>query len=51
MYHTIVKVMGKIPVLIAWAFRKKNGFPLEHSSKISCEIEDAQVYHQYQRRK
>ena len=27
MYHTIVKVMGKIPVLIAWAFRKKNGFP------------------------
>ena len=34
MYHTIVKVMGKIPVLIAWAFRKKNGFPLEHSSKI-----------------
>ena len=34
MYHTIVKLMGKIPVLIAWTFRKKNGFPLEHSSKI-----------------
>ena len=34
MYHTIVKLMGKIPVLIAWTFRKKNGFPLEYSSKI-----------------
>ena len=34
MYHTIVKLMGKIPVLIARTFRKKNGFPLEHSSKI-----------------
>ncbi len=33
MYTTIVKVMGKIPVLIAWAFRKKNGYPLEYSSK------------------
>jgi citrate synthase len=33
MYNPIVKVMGKIPVLIAWAFRKKNGFPLEYSSK------------------
>ena len=34
MYHTIVKLMGKIPVLIDWTFRKKNGFPLEYSSKI-----------------
>jgi citrate synthase len=34
MYNPIVKVMGKIPVLIAWTFRKKNGFPLEYSSKI-----------------
>lgn len=33
MYNTIVKVMGKIPVLISWTFRKKNGFPLEYSSK------------------
>ena len=33
MYSTIVKVMGKIPVLISWTFRKKNGFPLEYSSK------------------
>ena len=33
MYNPIVKVMGKIPVLIAWTFRKKNGFPLEYSSK------------------
>jgi citrate synthase len=33
MYTTIVKVMGKIPVLIAWAFRKKNGYPLEYSGK------------------
>ena len=33
MYNPIIKVMGKIPVLVAWAFRKKNGFPLEYSSK------------------
>ena len=33
MYNTIVKVMGKIPVLMAWTFRKKNGLPLEYSSK------------------
>jgi len=33
MYNPIVKVMGKIPVLIAWTFRKKNGLPLEYSSK------------------
>ena len=29
----LLKLMGKIPVLISWTFRKKNGFPLEYSSK------------------
>ena len=30
LYETIVKVLGKIPVLIAWTFRKKNGLPLDY---------------------
>ena len=34
MYDTIVKVMGKIPILVGWSFRKKNGFPLQYSMKL-----------------
>jgi citrate synthase len=30
LYETIVKVLGKIPVLIAWTIRKKNGLPLDY---------------------
>ena len=30
LYDTIVKVLGKIPVLVAWTFRKKNGLPLDY---------------------
>ena len=34
MYNTIVKVLGKVPILVGWAFRKQNGFPLQYSMKI-----------------
>ena len=34
MYNTIVKVLGKVPILVGWAFRKQKGFPLDYSMKI-----------------
>lgn len=33
MYNAIVKIMGKFPVLVAWAMRKKEGLPLNYGSK------------------
>tara|TARA_B100000787_G_scaffold92530_1_gene68310 strand:- start:3009 stop:4313 length:1305 start_codon:yes stop_codon:yes gene_type:complete len=30
LYNNIVKVLGKIPVLVAWTLRKKNGLPLDY---------------------
>ncbi|WP_431472123.1 citrate synthase [Nonlabens sp. SCSIO 43208] len=30
MYKAIVKLLGKFPVLVAWALRKKNGQPLDY---------------------
>ena len=32
MYNAIVKIMGKFPVLVAWAMRKINGLPLNYGS-------------------
>mgnify|MGYP005620085665 FL=1 len=32
MYNAIVKIMGKIPVLVAWAMRKIKGLPLNYGS-------------------
>jgi citrate synthase len=32
MYHAIVRIMGKFPVLTAWAHRKRAGLPLEYGS-------------------
>ena len=29
MYQAIVKIMGKLPVLVSWAMRKINGLPLK----------------------
>ena len=34
MYDTIVKVLGKIPILVGWSYRKQNGLPLQYSMKI-----------------
>jgi citrate synthase len=30
LYDNIVKVLGKIPVLVTWTYRKKHGLPLEY---------------------
>ena len=30
MYKSVVKIMGKFPVLVAWTMRKKNGTPLDY---------------------
>ena len=30
MYNSIVKIMGKFPVLVAWTMRKKQGLPYQH---------------------
>ena len=30
LYNNIVKVLGKIPILVAWTYRKKKGLPLDY---------------------
>ena len=30
MYRAITRIMGKLPVLVAWVFRKKSGLPLKY---------------------
>jgi citrate synthase len=32
MYNAIVKIMGKLPVLVSWVMRKINGLPLNYGS-------------------
>ena len=33
MYNAIVRILGKIPVLVAWTMRKKKGLPLDYGSR------------------
>ena len=40
MYGAIVKIMGKFPVLVAWAMRKINGLPLNHGSNSFGYVEN-----------
>ena len=40
MYNAIVKIMGKFPVLVAWALRKKQGLPLNYGSKSLGYVEN-----------
>jgi citrate synthase len=40
MYNAIVKIMGKFPVLVAWAMRKINGLPLNYGSKSLGYVEN-----------
>ena len=40
MYNAIVKMMGKFPVLVAWAMRKKQGLPLHYGSKSLGYVEN-----------
>ncbi|MDA9327939.1 citrate synthase [Flavobacteriaceae bacterium] len=40
MYGAIVKIMGKFPVLVAWAMRKINGLPLNYGSNSLGYVEN-----------
>jgi citrate synthase len=40
MYRAIVKIMGKFPVLVAWAMRKIKGLPLNYGSNSLGYIEN-----------
>ena len=33
MYKSVVKILGKFPVLVAWTMRKKQGLPLDYGDK------------------
>ena len=40
MYNAIVKIMGKFPVLVAWAMRKMQGLPLNYGNKSLGYVEN-----------
>ncbi len=40
MYKAIVKIMGKLPVLVAWAMRKIQGLPLNYGSNSLGYVEN-----------
>lgn len=40
MYKSITKIMGKFPVLVAWAHRKLNGLPLDYGDKSLGYVEN-----------
>ena len=40
MYKAIVRIMGKLPVLVAWTLRKKNGLPLDYGDKSLGYVEN-----------
>ncbi|WP_430412058.1 citrate synthase [Kordia sp.] len=40
MYHAIVKILGKFPVLVAWTMRKKQGLPLDYGDSSLGYVEN-----------
>jgi len=40
MYNSVVKIMGKFPVLVAWALRKKQGLPLDYGDNSLGYVEN-----------
>ena len=40
LYYNIVKVLGKIPVLVSWTYRKKFGLPLEYGDNSLGYVEN-----------
>ena len=40
LYDNIVKVLGKIPILVAWTYRKKYGLPLEYGDNSLGYVEN-----------
>ena len=40
MYNAIVRILGKFPVLVAWALRKKQGLPLDYGDNSLGYVEN-----------
>ncbi|SDM77337.1 citrate synthase [Kriegella aquimaris] len=40
MYHAIVRIMAKFPVLVAWTLRKKKGLPLDYGDDTLGYVEN-----------
>lgn len=40
MYHAIVRIMAKFPVLVAWTMRKKKGLPLDYGDDTLGYVEN-----------
>ncbi|MCL6295624.1 citrate synthase [Jejuia spongiicola] len=40
MYNSVVKILGKFPVLVAWTMRKKQGLPLDYGSNTLGYVEN-----------
>lgn len=40
MYKSVVKILGKFPVLVAWTMRKKQGFPLDYGDNSLGYVEN-----------
>ena len=40
MYKSIVKILGKFPVLVAWTYRRKAGLPLDYGDKSLGYVEN-----------
>ena len=40
MYNSIVKILGKFPVLVAWTMRKKQGLPLDYGDSSLGYVEN-----------
>ncbi|NQX85766.1 MAG: citrate synthase [Flavobacteriaceae bacterium] len=40
MYNSVVKILGKFPVLVAWAMRKKQGLPLDYGDSSLGYVEN-----------
>ncbi len=40
LYNTVVKILGKFPVLVAWAMRKKQGLPLDYGDNSLGYVEN-----------
>ncbi len=40
MYNSVVKILGKFPVLVAWTLRKKHGLPLDYGDNSLGYVEN-----------
>ncbi|TDQ29028.1 citrate synthase [Zeaxanthinibacter enoshimensis] len=40
MYHAIIRILAKFPVLVAWTLRKKKGFPLDYGDNSLGYVEN-----------